>query len=90
LGALSLGARSPQKQVVVIFLSFNNKKYYLQNLFSKTKRYFMSLPTNNKKSGNKNTKNQINPGGGSKFIKTNSKPGGAKQKVRSTGANRGS
>ncbi len=50
----------------------------------------MSLPTNNKKSGNKNTKNQINPGGGSKFIKTNSKPGGAKQKVRSTGANRGS
>lgn len=50
----------------------------------------MSLPTNNKKSGNKNTKNQINPVGGSKFIKTNSKPGGAKQKVRSTGANRGS
>ncbi|HEX5154514.1 MAG TPA: hypothetical protein VFW07_23875 [Parafilimonas sp.] len=50
----------------------------------------MSLPTNNKKGGNKPGKNQINTNAGSKFIKANSKPGGAKQKVRSTGANRGS
>ena len=50
----------------------------------------MSLPTNNKKGGNKSGKNQQNTNTGSKFIKVNSKPGGAKQKVRSTGANRGS
>ena len=50
----------------------------------------MSLPTNNKKSGNKAGKNQAGLANNSKFIKTNSKPGGAKQKVRSTGANRGS
>ena len=49
----------------------------------------MSLPINNKKGGNKNTKNQTG-NTGSKFIKVNSKPGAAKQKVRSTGANRGS
>jgi hypothetical protein len=50
----------------------------------------MSLPTNNKKTGNKTGKNQAGVNNGSKFIKANSKPGGAKQKVRSTGANRGS
>ena len=50
----------------------------------------MSLPTNNKKSGNKAGKNQQNNNSGSKFIKVNSKPGLAKQKTRSTGANRGS
>ena len=50
----------------------------------------MSLPTNNKKGGNKTGKNQANNNSGSKFIKVNSKPGAAKQKVRSTGANRGS
>ena len=50
----------------------------------------MSLPTNNKKNNNKAGKNQSNNNAGSKFIKVNSKPGGAKQKVRSTGANRGS
>ncbi len=49
----------------------------------------MSLPTNNKKGGTKTTKNQTG-NAGSKFIKVNSKPGAAKQKVRSTGANRGS
>lgn len=50
----------------------------------------MSLPTNNKKNGNKTGKNQTNNNSGSKFIKVSSKPGAAKQKVRSTGANRGS
>ena len=50
----------------------------------------MSLPTNNKKSNSKAGKNQQNTNSGSKFIKVNSKVGGAKQKVRSTGANRGS
>ena len=51
----------------------------------------MSLPTNNKKGGNKTGKNQNNSNSGSKFIKVNSKQSsGAKQKVRSTGANRGS
>ena len=50
----------------------------------------MSLPTNNKKGGNKPGKNQQSANSGSKFIKVSSKPGGAKQKVRSTGANRGS
>jgi hypothetical protein len=50
----------------------------------------MSLPTNNKKSGNKTGKQQQNNNSGSKFIKVNSKPGMAKQKTRSTGANRGS
>jgi hypothetical protein len=50
----------------------------------------MSLPTNNKKNATKSGKNQTNNNSGSKFIKTNTKPGGAKQKVRSTGANRGS
>jgi hypothetical protein len=50
----------------------------------------MSLPTNNKKGGNKAGKQQQQPGSNSKFIKTNSKVSGAKQKVRSTGANRGS
>ena len=50
----------------------------------------MSLPTNNKKGGNKTGKSQANTNAGSKFIKVNSKPGAAKQKVRSTGANRGS
>jgi hypothetical protein len=50
----------------------------------------MSLPTNNKKTGNKAGKNQSANSGNSKFIKVNSKPGAAKQKVRSTGANRGS
>ena len=49
----------------------------------------MSLPVNNKKSGSKTGKNQTG-NTGSKFIKVNSKPGAAKQKVRSTGANRGS
>jgi hypothetical protein len=51
----------------------------------------MSLPTNNKKGGNKSGKNQAaSNSNNSKFIKVSSKPGGAKQKVRSTGANRGS
>jgi hypothetical protein len=50
----------------------------------------MSLPVNDKKGNNKSGKNQKNSGTGSKFIKVNSKPGAAKQKVRSTGANRGS
>ena len=50
----------------------------------------MSLPTNNKKNNAKAGKNQIQSNNNSKFIKTNAKPGGAKQKVRSTGANRGS
>lgn len=50
----------------------------------------MSLPTNNKKGGNKAGKNQTSVNTNSKFIKASSKPGGAKQKVRSTGANRGS
>jgi len=49
----------------------------------------MSLPTNNKKNANKTGKNQTS-NTGSKFIKVNSKSTGAKQKVRSTGANRGS
>jgi hypothetical protein len=49
----------------------------------------MSLPTNNKKGGKKTAKNQTGVSN-SKFIKATSKPGGAKQKVRSTGANRGS
>lgn len=49
----------------------------------------MSLPTNNKKAGNKTGKNQAN-NSGSKFIKVSSKATGGKQKVRSTGANRGS
>lgn len=48
----------------------------------------MSLPTNNKKGGNKTGKNQPGMHSNSKFIKASSKPGGAKQKVRSTGANR--
>lgn len=50
----------------------------------------MSLPVNNKKGGNKAGKNQQTINSNSKFIKVNSKSGGAKQKVRSTGANRGS
>ncbi len=50
----------------------------------------MSLPTNNKKAAGKNAKNQPGLNSNSKFIKATSKPGGAKQKVRSTGANRGS
>ena len=50
----------------------------------------MSLPTNNKKSGNNTAKNKTGFNTGSKFIKANPKPGGAKQKTRSTGANRGS
>lgn len=50
----------------------------------------MSLPTNNKKGGNKSGKNQAGQNTGSKFIKVNSKSGAAKQKIRSTGANRGS
>jgi hypothetical protein len=52
----------------------------------------MSLPTNNKKSGNNNQKSQQNQGKGSKFIKggAGTKPAGAAKKVRSTGANRGS
>jgi hypothetical protein len=50
----------------------------------------MSLPTNDKKGGNKKGKNQQNNNAGSKFIKVNSKTGAPKQKVRSTGANRGS
>jgi hypothetical protein len=50
----------------------------------------MSLPTNNKKTGNNAGKNQTGFNTGSKYIKANPKPGGAKQKVRSTGANRGS
>jgi len=50
----------------------------------------MSLPTNNKKDKSKAGKNQ-QTNSGSKFIKVNSKQSsGAKQKVRSTGANRGS
>ena len=49
----------------------------------------MSLPTNNKKNNNKALKNQAGSNN-SKFIKANPKPGGVKQKVRSTGANRGS
>jgi len=49
----------------------------------------MSLPVNNKKNGNKKQKNLASDAN-SKFIKVNSKPGAAKQKVRSTGANRGS
>ena len=49
----------------------------------------MSLPTNNKKGG-KTGKNQLPLNNNSKYIKASSKPGGAKQKVRSTGANRGS
>ena len=49
----------------------------------------MSLPVNDKKGGNKNDKNQKSANNGSKFIKTNTKSA-AKQKVRSTGANRGS
>ncbi|SFQ54177.1 hypothetical protein [Parafilimonas terrae] len=50
----------------------------------------MSLPVNNKKAANKGQKSQAASGSNSKFIKANSKPDGAKQKVRSTGANRGS
>lgn len=50
----------------------------------------MSLPVNNKKGGNKQGKSQQSANAGSKFIKVSSKAGGAKQKVRSTGANRGS
>jgi hypothetical protein len=50
----------------------------------------MSLPTNNKKGGSKGEKNQKGINTGSKFIKSNPRPGGTKQKVRSTGANRGS
>lgn len=50
----------------------------------------MSLPTNNKKSGNKSGKNQTGINTGSKFMKANPKPGATKQKLRSTGANRGS
>jgi hypothetical protein len=51
----------------------------------------MSLPTNNKKGGDKGAKNQNNQGkSGSAFIKTTAKPAGATKKVRSTGANRGS
>lgn len=50
----------------------------------------MSLPTNNKKAAGKTGKSQANNNSGSKFMKVNPKPGGAKQKVRSTGANRGS
>jgi hypothetical protein len=50
----------------------------------------MSLPVNNKKGNNKSGKNQQSANTGSKFIKVNSKPGAAKQKTRSTGANRGS
>jgi len=51
----------------------------------------MSLPTNNKKGAGKSGKNQLPSNNNSKFIKASSKPGGgAKQKVRSTGANRGS
>ena len=50
----------------------------------------MSLPVNNKKGGNKAGKNQAAANAGSKFIKVNSKGGAPKQKVRSTGANRGS
>lgn len=50
----------------------------------------MSLPTNNKKNGTKGGKNQAANNNGSKFIKVNSKGGAPKQKVRSTGANRGS
>ncbi|MEP6465982.1 MAG: hypothetical protein ABJB05_06735 [Parafilimonas sp.] len=50
----------------------------------------MSLPVNNKKNASKTAKNQANNNSGSKFIKVSAKPGAAKQKVRSTGANRGS
>ena len=50
----------------------------------------MSLPVNNKKGGNKAGKNQMINTSGSKFMKVNSKSGAAKQKTRSTGANRGS
>lgn len=50
----------------------------------------MSLPTNNKKAAGKGGKNQANNNSGSKFMKVTPKAGGAKQKVRSTGANRGS
>ena len=50
----------------------------------------MSLPVNNKKNNAKNGKNQQGNNNGSKFIKVNSKQSGGKQKVRSTGANRGS
>jgi hypothetical protein len=50
----------------------------------------MSLPTNNKKGGSKGGKNQKGMENNSKFMRANPKPGGAKQKIRSTGANRGS
>jgi hypothetical protein len=50
----------------------------------------MSLPTNNKKSGNQANKNQKLQDKGSKFIKSSAKAAGATKKVRSTGANRGS
>jgi hypothetical protein len=50
----------------------------------------MSLPVNNKKNNSKTSKGQQSGNAGSKFIKVNSKQSGAKQKVRSTGANRGS
>jgi len=51
----------------------------------------MSLPTNDKKGGNQNNKNQNGQAKGSKFIKsTSAKPAAVSKKVRSTGANRGS
>lgn len=50
----------------------------------------MSLPTNDKKTGNQANKNQKEQVKGSKFIKSTAKPAGATKKVRSTGANRGS
>jgi hypothetical protein len=60
------------------------------NYFCLLKIQTMSLPVNNKKGNNKSGKNQQSANTGSKFIKVNSKAGGAKQKTRSTGANRGS
>ncbi|GEM_PF-1832624 len=52
----------------------------------------MSLPINNKKTGNLAGKATGAAGKGSKFIKqaAGAKPVGATKKVRSTGANRGS
>ena len=62
----------------------------LKNYICGKKNQIMSLPTNNKKGGSKGGKNQKVLENNSKFMKSNSKPGMAKQKVRSTGANRGS
>lgn len=50
----------------------------------------MSLPTNDKKGGNQNSKSQNTQAKGSKFIKSSAKPAAVSKKVRSTGANRGS